>query len=334
MSELRRDPITGRWNITVTDAALGPDAYEVEAPAERGGKCPFCYGSEGLTPVEIFALRPPGSASNGPGWTLRVIPNKFPALRIEGDMARRGIGLYDQCSGIGAHEVIVETPDHARQLADLSTEEVTQVLSAYRLRSLDLRGDTRLRYTLIFKNHGLSAGATLEHTHSQLIALPIVPKRVREELKGAGAYYDFRERCVFCDMLNQELQDEERVVAENRSFVALCPFVSSAPFELWILPKGHQGDFAKSTDEELGDCARMLRDVLGRLRGTLRNPPYNFIVHTAPIEPREREEYHWHLEVMPKLTRTAGFEWGTGFYINSTPPELAAKALREAQVAA
>ena len=190
MSELRRDPIIGRWNIIEADAPLGPDGFEIDNPPLGGTKCPFCYGNENITPPEIYVVRPADSVANGPGWQLRVVANKFPALKIEGGLDRRGLGVFDMCNGVGAHEVIVETPDHKRQMADLSVEEMTQVIKAFKGRSLDLRGDKRLKYTLIFKNFGLSAGASLEHTHSQLIALPIVPKRVYEELKGAERYFE------------------------------------------------------------------------------------------------------------------------------------------------
>ena len=329
MSELRRDPITGRWNIIDTDSPWGPEAFEVEPRIPSSARCPFCYGNERMTPPEIYAVRSSGSAANGPDWQLRVVPNKFPALQIEGDLARRGIGVFDLCNGVGAHEVIIETPDHQRQMADMTLPEIGAVVKAFQARSLDLRGDKRLKYALIFKNYGLSAGASLEHSHSQLIALPIVPKRVQEELKGAERYFEFRDRCPFCDMLHQELQEDERVVCENRSFVAFCPFVSSFPFEIWILPKEHRHDFAQVTADEVTDFARLLKETLGRMRGVLSDPDYNFIIHTAPIELREREEYHWHLELIPKLTKVAGFEWGTGFYINPTPPEMAAKLLRE-----
>ena len=329
MSDLRRDPVTGRWNIIDTDDPALPGAFEVESPVPSGGKCPFCYGNEAMTPPEVYAVRPAGSAANGPGWQLRVVPNRFPALKIEGELGRRGIGLFDMCNGLGAHEVIIETPDHQRQMADLSLEELAGVLKASMARSLDLRGDARFKYTLLFKNFGLSAGASLEHGHTQLIALPIIPKRVQEELRGAERYLEFRERCVFCDMLQQELQDDERLISDNRSFVAYCPFVSSFPFEIWILPRQHRADFGQVAPEELLDFGRILKDTLGRMRRVLADPPYNFILHTAPIESRERDEYHWHLELIPKLTKVAGFEWGTGFYINPTPPELAAKLLRE-----
>ena len=332
MSELRRDPIIGRWNIVETTAPAGPEAFDVEQHGFGASKCPFCYGNEAMTPPEIHVVRPQGSAPNSSGWQLRVVSNKFPALRIEGDLDRRGIGVFDLCNGVGAHEVIIETPEHQRQMADLSLAELGDVIKAFKIRSLDLRGDRRLKYSLIFKNFGLSAGASLEHTHSQLIALPIIPKRVQEELKGAEQYFEFRDRCPYCDMLHQELQEDERIVSDNRSFVAVCPFVSSFPFEIWIFPKEHHADFAQISPEAIGDFARILKETLVRLRVTLSNPAYNFIIHTAPIEPRERDEYHWHLELIPKLTKIAGFEWGTGFYINPTAPEFAAKRLRDATV--
>jgi len=328
VSELRRDPVLGRWNIVETEGPAGPEAFEVAEHTRSGGRCPFCYGNEAMTPPEIYAVRPPGSAPNGVGWQLRVVANKFPALKIEGDLNRRGIGVFDLCNGVGAHEVIIETPHHERQLSDLAVEELAHLITAFKIRSLDLRGDRRLRYTLIFKNFGLSAGASLEHAHSQLIALPIVPKRVQEELKGAERYFEFRERCVYCDMLHQDLEEDERVVCENRSYLAACPFMSGFPFEIWILPKEHRADFAQIGPEAISDFARILKDTLRRMRLALSNPSYNFIIHTAPIEPREREEYHWHLELIPKLTKIAGFEWGTGFYINPTSPERAATILR------
>jgi UDPglucose--hexose-1-phosphate uridylyltransferase len=332
MSELRRDPIIGRWNIIDTEGPAGPESFEAEPQPTAGGRCPFCAGNEAMTPPEIYAVRPQGSQPNGPGWGLRVVANKFPALKIEGDLERRGLGIFDLCNGVGAHEVIIETPNHQHQMADAGVPELAEVVRAFKARTLDLRGDRRLKYTLIFKNVGLSAGASLPHAHSQLIALPIVPKRVQEELKGAERYFEFHERCPYCDILNQELQEDERLVCENRSFAAICPFTSSFPFEIWILPKEHGADFAQISPEAVMDFARILKETLLRLRIGLSNPAYNFIIHTSPIESRERDEYHWHLELIPKLTKIAGFEWGTGFYINPTAPELAAKVLRQATI--
>lgn len=329
MSELRRDPIMGRWNIINTDDPVGPDGFEVDPHKPSSAMCPFCMGNERLTPPEIYSIRANGGQPNTQGWSLRVVPNKFPALRIEGDLNRRGLGLFDLSNGVGAHEVIIESPEHAKQMADLSQQELEQVIAAFKNRSLDLRGDRRLKYALIFKNFGLSAGASLEHTHSQLIALPIVPKRLAEELRGAERYFEYRERCAFCDMLHQELQEDERVIADNKAFVAFCPFVSNFPFEVRILPKIHSADFAAISQESIQDFVRLLKDVLLRVRAVLSDPPYNFIIHTAPLAPHEPEAYHWYVELIPKLTMVAGFEWGTGFYINPTPPELAAKLLRE-----
>lgn len=332
MAELRRDPITGRWVIIETDKIKRPSDYAVEQHAKKGGICPFCPGNEHMTPSEIDAHREGEIKSNAPGWQTRIIPNKFPALRIEGNLDRTGLGLYDMMNGIGAHEVIIENPDHNKELSDLTDHDVEKVVWAYRNRSLDLRGDNRFKYILIFKNYGATAGATLEHPHSQLIALPIVPKRVIEELRWAGRYYEYRERCLFCDIIHQDMDERERIVAENKGFIALAPFVSRFPFEISIYPKLHCADFSHIQKEEIIDLARILRETLLRIKLGLRDPSYNYIVHTSPIETTERADYHWHIEIMPRLGRTAGFEWGSGFYLNQTPPEVAAEVLREVKI--
>jgi len=332
MAELRKDPITGRWVIIEIDKAKGPNDYDVEEHITKRGVCPFCPGNEHMTPPEIYADREGEIKPNASNWQTRVIPNKFPALRIEGNLDRVGIGMYDMMNGVGAHEVIIETPDHTKELSDLTDHEVEKVIWAYRNRSLDLRGDKRFKYILIFRNYGISAGATLEHPHSQLIALPIIPKRVGEELGFAERYYDYRERCVFCDMLHQEIDERERIIIENKNFIAFAPFVSRFPFEISIFPKLHSSDFSYIQKEEITDLARILRETLLRIKSALRDPSYNFIIHTAPIDGKARGDYHWHIEIMPRMGRTAGFEWGTGFYLNQTPPELAAWALREVSV--
>ncbi|HUI41799.1 MAG TPA: galactose-1-phosphate uridylyltransferase [Terriglobia bacterium] len=331
MPELRKDPVVGRWVIIATDRAKRPTDFIREKVLIRGsGFCPFCYGNESKTPPEILAYRNDGSRHDEPGWSLRVVPNKFPALGIEGTLNRQGDGIYDKMNGIGAHEVIVETPDHWATLATLPAAQVESVLWAYRDRILDLKKDHRLKYVLIFKNHGEAAGASLEHTHSQLIALPVVPKRVLEEVQGARDYYGFKERCVFCDMILQEASNGVRLVAENDEFVALSPFAPRFPFELWIVPKVHQSAFEESSKREFEQLASLLKDMLGRLEAVLDHPAYNYVIHTSPVPEGQNDFYHWHLEIMPKLTKLAGFEWGTGFYINPTPPEEAAKFLREA----
>jgi UDPglucose--hexose-1-phosphate uridylyltransferase len=333
--ELRKDPITGRWVIISTDRAKRPTDFVREKVQIHGSRfCPFCYGNESKTPPEIHAYRSGGGAKDTPGWTLRIVPNKFPALGIEGTLNRQGEGLYDKMNGIGAHEVIIETPDHQMTLATMPVRAVEDVLWAYRDRILDLKKDRRFKYILIFKNHGEAAGASLEHTHSQLIALPVVPKRVREEVDSAKEYYNFKERCIFCDIIRQELEDSVRVISENQAFIALAPYAPRFPFELWLVPKVHQSAFEESQKHAFEQLAAMLKDMLARLDKVLDSPAYNYIIHTSPFPEASNDYYHWHLEIMPKLTKVAGFEWGTGFYINPTAPEESAKFLREALVPA
>lgn len=331
MPELRKDPVVGRWVIIATDRARRPTDFIRESVAIRGSRfCPFCYGSESKTPPEVLAYRSNGSARNGSGWSVRVVPNKFPALGIEGSLNRQGEGLYDKMNGIGAHEVIIESPDHGATLATLPPAQLESVLGAYRDRIVDLKKDRRFKYILIFKNHGAAAGATLEHTHSQLIALPVVPKWVAEEVAGARDYYAYKERCLFCDILRQEISADVRLVAENDSFAALSPFAPRFPFELWLIPKTHQSAFEESSRSDLEQLAVLLKDMLNRLDVVLDRPAYNYVIHTSPVPEHLNDYYHWHLEIMPKLTSLAGFEWGTGFHINPTPPEEAAKFLKDA----
>ena len=330
MPELRRDPITGRWIIIDTDNPKGPDKYEIEAHVKKGGQCAFCTGNEKMTPPEIIAYSKTRRDKDTPGWTVRVVPNKFPALQIEGNLDRAGLGIFDMMNGVGAHEVIIETTHHDREIADRAELEVRDMLWAYRDRCLDLMKDKRFKYVLIFKNYGFSAGASLDHPHSQLIALPFVPKRVVGEMEGAERYFGYRERCVYCDMIRQEVQEKQLTIAENKNFLSFTPFVSRFPYEVWIIPKEHISECSQIQEESINDLASILKNTLLRLKKVLKDPPYNFLIHSASLDNLIRDDYHWHIEIMPRLTKVAGFEWGTGFYINPTPPELAAKTLREA----
>lgn len=329
MPELRKDPIIGRWVIISTERGKRPTDFASVPPARSTTFCPFCEGNESKTPPEVLAFREPGTERDKPGWRVRVVPNKFPALQVEGDLNRQGEGIYDKMNGIGAHEVIIETPDHNKKLSDLDENHVSEVILAWQQRVLDLKKDERFKYVVIFKNHGEAAGASLEHTHTQLVAMPIVPKRVVEELEGSRKYYDFKERCVFCDIVAQETIDDVRTVSANESYIAIEPFAARFPFETWILPRHHRSAFEESSRQEIVHLARILKEVLMRLDIGLSNPPYNFILHTLPLHGNNRAWYHWHMEIMPKLTRVAGFEWGSGFYINPTAPEEAAQYLRE-----
>jgi len=330
MPELRKDPVLGRWVIISTERAKRPKDFKATPEKKVGSpkSCPFCPGNEAATPPEIFAYRADGTQPNTPGWTLRVISNKFPALLIEGDINRRGEGIYDRMNGIGAHEVIIETPDHEADLADLELSHFKNVIYAYQQRMLDLKNDQRLRYVMIFKNFGAAAGASLEHSHSQLIATPVVPKRVTEEMDGARRYFEYRDRCIFCDIVVQETKDRKRLISENNSYISICPFAPRFPFETWILPRTHLSNFEEATQQQLDDLAAILKDCLMRIKKALNTPPYNYIIHTTPITLKGIEFYHFHLEIIPVLTHIAGFEWGTGFYINPTGPEESASYLK------
>ncbi|MEW6101182.1 MAG: galactose-1-phosphate uridylyltransferase [Candidatus Omnitrophota bacterium] len=330
MSEIRRDPIIGRWVIVDTDHPSKPEDFEYEQYIPKGGTCPFCYGNEAMTPPEIEAFREPSTSPNTSGWQVRVVPNKFPALQIEGELDRRGLGIYDLSNGVGAHEVLIETPYHHKDIPELLNNEVEAFLSMSCRRSHDLVKDKRFKYIMIFRNYGSAAGASLEHPHTQIVALPMVPKNVSEEIKGAEHYFEYRDRCIFCDIIRQESQDKERVILENKHFLSFCPFVSRFPFEIWIIPKKHNGYYCHMPQEEIPSLASILKDTIAKVKKVFVNLSYNYIIHSSPINGEHNVDfYHWHLEFMPKLTRVAGFEWGTGFYLDPTSPELAAKFLKE-----
>jgi len=332
MPDLRKDPIVGRWVIIAKSRARRPHDFDTSLPRERGRFCPFCEGNEDKTPDEIIAYRQPGSQRNRAGWRVRVVPNKFPALEIEGDLNKRGEGIYDMMRGVGAHEVIVETPKHLVSTSELSDEQLREVLWVYRDRLVDLKRDPRLVYGMIFKNVGAAAGANLEHSHSQLIVTPIVPINVWEEMTGSLEFYNYRGRCIFCDMIQQELAGEKRIVLDRPGFVAFAPFASRFPFETWILPKAHSSHYENIQKNGVDELSGVMKQVIARIEVALDRPAYNYIIHTGPFDTQELGHYHWHIEIMPSLTKAAGFEWGTGFYINPVTPEEAAAFLREVEI--
>ena len=337
MPELRKDPITRRWVIIANERAARPsDFTKGEPEVISSANCPFCEGRESTTPPEIAAIRRPGTAPDTPGWQVRVVPNKYPALRIEGTTDVTMEGMFEGMGGVGAHEVIIETPQHDTHPGLMAPDQLASVLWMYRERYRDLDGDPRFKYLLLFRNHGRQAGASLAHPHSQLIALPIVPKRAVEELDGAQAYFAREGRCIYCDIIAQEAPDGDangrRLVWKNDEFVAFTPYASWCPFEMAILPRRHTASFGALTDSQLRPLAETLQGVLGRLYACLQNPPYNYSIHTAPYDAKVDHFYHWHIEVLPRLSQVAGFEWGSGFYINTVPPEDAARYLRETHV--
>ncbi|WP_093288623.1 DUF4931 domain-containing protein [Verrucomicrobium sp. GAS474] len=339
MPELRRDPLVGRWVVFSPERKQRPQDFHLQNGAlpELGA---FTWGNEHLTPPEVYATRPEGAAHgpNGPGWQVRVVPNRFPALRIEGDLMPEGDGIYDRMNGIGAHEVIIETADAALALEDQPVEAISGILKAYRSRIVDLSRDSRFRSILIFKNVGPMAGASLRHAHSQLIALPVVPRMLQDRLTAARAHYASKERNLFDDLIRAERKEGKRVVHENNGFVAFCPYASRFPFELCLLPRRQNPHFHHSTDSELDLAAESLKQILQRLAKGVGKPDYNLILHTAPFvreaseEARLELDFRWHIEVLPRLTGIAGFEFGTGFFINSTLPEEAAQFLRAVKI--
>ncbi|MFH1618964.1 MAG: galactose-1-phosphate uridylyltransferase [bacterium] len=327
MPELRRDPIIGRWIIVATERGARPSDFKhSEEKPEDPEQCPFCPGHEDRTPPQITAVNGEGNS-----WQVRVVPNKYPALSAEGFLNRQGEGMYDRMEGVGLHDVVIETPSHFQLPDEMDEKHMEAILRVYRDRIVELRKDRRIQYVIIFKNHGRAAGASLSHPHSQIIALPMVPIRVRQEMTGAKAYYEYKERCVFCDMIREEQSAGKRIVGENCDFLAVEPYASRFPFETWIIPKNHSGHFEEMREDEISSLAGVLKTVLGKLRRTISNPPFNFMVHTTPIREPQTTYYHWHMEIMPKLSHVAGFEWGTGFYINTVQPEQAAEFLNSGQ---
>lgn len=332
MPELRRDPVIGRWVIIATERAKRPSDYNVDPEPERGKLCPFCPGEESKTPSEVLAYAPPGRKKNEPGWWLRVVPNKFPALKVEGSRNRHGDGMYDLMDGIGAHEVLIESPDHTKEVSELPLQAVEDIFWAFRDRIIDLRQDARFEYILVFKNKGAAAGASLAHPHSQLIATPMVPVRVEQEMSGALDYYEYKERCVYCDMILQELAQNKRIIAQNDFFIAFEPYAPRFPFETWLLPKHHESHFEDISKHDVTSLSSIMKEVLGKLKVALDDPAFNFSIHNSPLKSQPLPHYHWHIEIIPKLYKVAGFEWGTGFYINPTPPEEAAQFLNHTQL--
>ena len=332
MTELRRDPVIGQWvNVHVEDS-LGPDHYEKEDQTPKHeATCQFCSGREHLTPPEVDAIRANDSAPNTPDWQVRVVPNKFPVLKIEGNIDEAKEGMFNFSNGVGAHEVLIETPAHNKNLADFTEGEVRDVIRLYQNRLRDLTRDRRFKYIIIFKNYGELAGTSVEHAHSQIIALPMIPKYVQEKIDGAKAYYDQHKRCVFCDMASQEREEKKRIFCENKDFIAFCPFVSRYAFEYWIMPRQHDSKFVEMNDKKRIALADILRETLLRLKNCLSDPSYNYYLHVAPVNTGKKEEFHWHIEIVPKLTRVTGFELGTGFYVVRTSPEAAAGYLRSVQ---
>lgn len=329
MNELRKDPITRRWVILALDRAKRPNDFDY-AEEKNESYCPFDYGNEGSTPKEVLAFRASGSKPNSSGWWVRVVPNKFPALNGK-ELVKEPHGMYDKISGYGYHEVIIETPEHNTNFSEMSKKQFKEVLWAYVKRFNEIKKDENIKYIQLFKNKGKRAGASLKHPHSQLIATPIIPMTILDELEGAKDYFNFRDRCVFCDIVRQEIDEKDRVVFQTENFLTYAPYASRFPYETSIIPKKHSHNFGDIEDNEelLEELAESFYKLFRRFKKVLKDPPFNVVLHTAPFNEKTEEYFHWHFEIIPRLTNIAGFEWGTGFYINTLSPEKAAKDLRK-----
>lgn len=336
MHELRKDILLGRWVAVISESKAPTDYNLPSYNKKEESSCSLCPGREHETPPEITSIRTPGTSANAPGWWVRSLPSFKPMFQIEGDLGRRGIGIYDKMNSIGANEILIESPEHNIRPEDIGLEQMIRVITLYRDRIADLEKDSRLRYILIYKDSGKEAGEIFTHPISFLMATPVIPKKVKDELDNAKQYFAYKERCVFCDIISEELRVGERIILETRNFIAFCPYAAQFPFESWIIPKRHCCAFHEITYDEIEDMGLILMSVLKKLRKIFHEPPFNYYIHTAPnMVPRRNhwhtlgEDFHWHLEIMPRLIRTSGFEWGSGFYILPTSPENAAKYLRE-----
>lgn len=333
--EFRRDPVTGRWVVIAPERSRRPMGLDGAEPRHRPGgehePCPFCPGQEYDTPNEVLAVREPGTPPDGPGWRLRVVPNKFPAVRPRpGAAPFPDGGLFDRFPGFGRHEVVIETPDHLASPTCLPDDQFRDVLLAYRDRLVSLADDRQLHYAAVFKNVGAEAGASLGHSHSQILATPLVPDTIRTELGGADDYYTANRRCVFCDIVSSDLSDGRRMIAPSERFVAVSPFAARFAYEMWVLPKAHASRYESLTAAAAADLAGLMKRVLRGLDAVLAEPAYNWFLHAAPLRSAELPHYHWHFEVTPRTSRPAGFEWGAGCFINAVAPETAAEQLRAA----
>jgi UDPglucose--hexose-1-phosphate uridylyltransferase len=324
--ELRKDLLVDRWVIVSTDRlsrALELHSANTVTPLEA---CPFCAGNERMTSAALLEL-----FDEHGRWRVRVVPNLYPAVRSNVVAQAWSDGWHDGCKAVGRQEVVVECPQHETSLANLPAEQLTQVLGAYRERLQAAQEDPRLAYAIVFKNSGAEAGASLEHAHSQLLILPQVPRIVQEELDAAKRHFDSNSRCFFCDWWRVEQEAGVRQLLDSPRFSVFLPYAGRFPCEMCILPKEHQSRFEEISAEACQELGDVLRSALRKLQRGLNDPPYNYILHTAPLRSGALPHYHWHLEVLPRITGVAGFEWGSGYFINPVPPEQAAAYLRSVQ---
>ncbi|MFH1375002.1 MAG: galactose-1-phosphate uridylyltransferase [bacterium] len=327
MPEYRQNIATREWVILAPERGGRPEdfhspSYISANVPKRRHDCPFCTGNEGQTESATYVYPNQGN------WQVRVVPNKFAALRPDLSASRSQTGAFLSAGGFGIAEVVVEHPHHNQTIATMELPEVAAVLRAYHERQAQVSQDSRINLVTVFRNHGAKAGTSLEHPHSQIIATPIIPPHVRYPMEQAVMYYDQHGTCVYCDLVAEEIRLQERIITETDHFVSFCPFAARSPFECRIYPKIHQPSFILITDDELDELAIILRDVLSRLYRGLRNPDYNYIIRSAPVGDHDTRHLHWYMVIIPRISTAAGFEIGSGIYINTVLPEESARFIR------
>lgn len=340
MNELRRDPVSGRWSIIIQDP-IQTEKLLVDLRSRERGKeryvqdCPFCEGNEAQTPPEIYAVRS-GGEPNAPGWLVRVVPDKFPVLRVEGHLNNRAHGMYDLLDGIGAHEIVVETPHHNVWVTELDPQQLGHIFRTFQHRIRDLKNDRRFRYILVYKSHGEAIGPASGHSYSYVIATPVTPPRVKQELMNCAQHFQMKERCLICDIIHQEESEGSRVVDRSDHFLAFLPFASGSPLETWIVPRSHETFF--ESNQHSDELAEIFQRVLRAICEALSHPNYVMLIHSGPNTSFGQrrgywrtlaQDYHWHMEIVPMVRGFTSFELVSGMRVNFLPPERGAALLRE-----
>lgn len=328
MSELRMDPLTGRWVIIAGDRKHRPTDFRFQRFTDStAATCPFCPGHEGKTPPEVYSQREEGTGPDSPGWHVRVVPNKFPALSQLASAPPTSEG-HVGVAARGFHEVIIHSPHHDNSLGRLSEEETEKLVTAFRDRICELGRKDGIAHVTLIINHGREAGASLAHPHAQLFALPIIPENIAREIELARNHREKSGKCLLCSVIETELREGRRIVIEEDGFVIYAPYASGSPFEMLLAPKNHSSNFEELTDEQIRPVARALRRALATVDRALDDPPYNIFLHSGPTNGGSDPDFHWHFEIVPRLSTQAGFEMASGININTVAPEQAAYDLR------
>lgn len=330
MSEIRLNPITREWVIIAREKGRKPEDFiivkENRKPPEFLKTCPFCPGNETVTPKETFKI------CDEKGWKIRVVPNKFAVLSNEGERARSHTGLRKNVNGVGTHEVIIETPIHNLTAATMPLEQLKEVIQTYKDRFLETYRDQRVDHVILFKNSGAASGTTIEHPHSQVVGIPVMPLHIRSRIENAMRFFDDTGECLMCRTIKDELNEGARIVMDTKHFTAFVPYAALSPFHTWIFPKKHSGFFADMQSDEIWDIASNLKSIMARLCHGLNNPDFNYVVMSGNPSDVNSGFIHWYLSIVPRVAMASGFELGSGVYINSLIPEKAAEYLRNVKI--